>query len=207
MPRHVKPFAWVCLVSALCLTAFGCGGSSKITKANADRISVGMTEEAVASILGPPTSSAEVGIPLGGLLGGEMPGGLKMPQQAKQATWQEGSKAIVVTFMDGKVLNKVFLDEAQASAPKDAAPKPGLNAEPFEQSGKFLVIADQTSMVNFPFPYALPPNVELVGNDLDSVVITETKATGFQWKGVKKPTFGGEIRWIAKGLKATRLPE
>jgi hypothetical protein len=89
-------------VVGLCLALSGCGGS-KITKANADKITTGMTEQQVTKILGAPSESSEAEVPdLGAMFGsgGDVPG---LPKKAKQAAWKEGEKGVVVTFMDGKV--------------------------------------------------------------------------------------------------------
>jgi hypothetical protein len=97
------------LVIGLCLTISGCG--SKITKANADKINTGMSEKEVSDILGSPTETAEVEMPdLGGLFGAMTGGAVStpnMPKKARQSTWKEGDKVIAVTFVDGKVVQKV----------------------------------------------------------------------------------------------------
>jgi hypothetical protein len=90
----------------------GCG--SKITKENADKIKVGMSEKEVTDLLGSPTESEEVELPdLGAMFGGMpgLPAGEaapvpKMPKKAKKSVWKEGDKTIAVVFLDGKVNNK-----------------------------------------------------------------------------------------------------
>jgi hypothetical protein len=104
----------VALVIGLCLPVTGCGGS-KVTKANAEKVTTGLTEKEVSDILGTPTDTAEVEMPdvgaaLGGLAG-MVPGGGDLPKppamKAKQATWKDGNKTIIVTFVNGKVSGKV----------------------------------------------------------------------------------------------------
>jgi SmpA / OmlA family len=100
----------ILVVVGLSLLVSGCGGS-KVTEDNADKITIGMTEKEVSNILGSPTETSEVEMPdmgamLGGMAGGKMPGMPATPKKAKQATWKDGRKAIVVTFLDGKVVQK-----------------------------------------------------------------------------------------------------
>jgi hypothetical protein len=100
----------ILVVIGLCLMLSGCGGS-KITKANADKIATGMTEKEVSDILGGPSETSEVEMPdmgamLGGMAGGKMPGMPATPKKAKQSVWKDGDKAIAVTFLDGKVVQK-----------------------------------------------------------------------------------------------------
>ncbi len=97
-------------VIGLCLVLSGCGGS-KVTEANLDKITTGMTEKEISDILGSPTETSEVEMPdvggmLGGMTGGKMPGMPATPKKAKQAAWNDGKKAIIVTFLDGKVVQK-----------------------------------------------------------------------------------------------------
>lgn len=72
----------------LCPVASGCARNnapdSKITKANADRITKGMTVEQVRDILGLPSESATTG-------------------QIKASSWKERGKVITIVFTDEKV--------------------------------------------------------------------------------------------------------
>lgn len=96
------PFA---LVVILTLALTGCG--SKINKTNANMVNVGMTEQQVSDLLGPPSETTEFNMPdLGALTGGntsEMPG---LPKGAKHSVWREDQKVIMITFVNGKVLAK-----------------------------------------------------------------------------------------------------
>lgn len=78
----------------------------------------------------------------------------------------------------------------------------------FEQTGKFQSDKGQQGQVNFPVPYASPPNVELSGSH-EKTVITECTATGFKWKNGSDGKWSseyGEVTWKAKGVRATSIP-
>ena len=77
----------------------------------------------------------------------------------------------------------------------------------FEQEGNFCPVPGEQGDVNFPFPYALPPNVELSGSAKDYVVLMETRATGFKWKHNFKGANTSDLKWKAKGIRATTLPK
>lgn len=219
LDRGVRVFAMLGLGVSLCLGFSGCGGASKITRANADKVTTGMTEQQVANLLGSPTSSADIQIPnLGGLPGVELVGD-GQPVSARLSTWNEGSKVITVTFVNGKVVARTFDDGGDASltgkkysSPPGDTNKPGpLDQPPFVQKGSFTAIAKEEGMVNFPIPYALPPNVELLEYANMSGVkalVKDVTATGFKWKGVgKQDNTSCTVDWTAKGIKATKLPD
>jgi hypothetical protein len=91
---------------ALCWMVARCSGG-KISKANADKITVGMSEQDVTGILGAPSKNAEVAMPnIGGLVPGGIPGMPELPKKAKSSTWEDGTKVITVVFVDGKVSTK-----------------------------------------------------------------------------------------------------
>jgi hypothetical protein len=101
-------FGLLAVATALCLTLSGCGGSGKISKANADKIKAGMTESEVTAILGAPTENVEAKMPDMSAL---MPGGMKMPGMKmpgmggiKSSVWKDGDRVITVSFMEGKVM-------------------------------------------------------------------------------------------------------
>ena len=56
------------LAAILVLMSSGCSRGSKITKANADKIKIGMSENEVSDLLGNPSESAEVVVPRMGLV-------------------------------------------------------------------------------------------------------------------------------------------
>jgi hypothetical protein len=92
-------------LAAVCLLVSGCSGS-RITKANADRINVGMTEQEVSAILGGPNETSEVALPDVGAMMGAVPGVSALPKKARQSVWKEGPKVITITFVDGRVSAK-----------------------------------------------------------------------------------------------------
>jgi len=81
---------------------------------------------------------------------------------------------------------------------------------PFPQSGTFNSEAGQQGQVNYPVPYATPPNVELSGN-ASRTIITECTTTGFKWKNSAEPSGPswekGEVKWRSKGIRATQVPK
>ena len=81
---------------------------------------------------------------------------------------------------------------------------------PFLQSGTFNSEMGQQGQVNYPVPYASPPNVELSGN-ASRTIITECTTTGFKWKNNAEPSGPswekGEVKWKSKGIRTTQLPK
>jgi len=77
-----------------------------------------------------------------------------------------------------------------------------------EQTGQFHATAKQKGEVNFPLPYALPPNVTVEDQrGADKVVATQVTATGFKWECVDGTYSGGaKFIWKAKGVLATVVP-
>jgi hypothetical protein len=80
------------LAGLLIVGLIGCAGS-KITKENFDRIKLGMTQEEVQRILGPPTEASGIEIPM---FSGTM------------SKWARGDTVITVQFVNGKVVAKEF---------------------------------------------------------------------------------------------------
>jgi len=77
----------------------------------------------------------------------------------------------------------------------------------YVQKGSFQTDFGQEGQVNFPYPYASPPNVELSGSH-SKTIITECTATGFKWKNSQNSKDGwsaerGAVTWIARGIKKT----
>jgi hypothetical protein len=74
----------------------------------------------------------------------------------------------------------------------------------YEQAGTFQSESRQEGEVFFPTPYATPPNVALSGNSTKTLV-TATTPLGFAWKnlGADFQSERGEVKWAAKGVKAT----
>lgn len=93
------------LVVILSLALPGCG--SKINKTNANMVNVGMTEQEVFDLLGPPNETTEFNVPdLGALTGANASGMPGIPKGAKHSVWQEDQKVITITFVNGKVIAK-----------------------------------------------------------------------------------------------------
>ena len=55
MKKHLKSSRWVTLLAAAVFALSACSGK-RLTKANVDEVSNGMSQKEVESILGPPTS-------------------------------------------------------------------------------------------------------------------------------------------------------
>ncbi len=88
--REILALAIVATVLALPLV-----GCSKVTKANFDKVSAGMTEEEVTKALGEPEEKSTAGGAVGGLAG-----------SAGTWKWESGDKVITVVFANGKVVSK-----------------------------------------------------------------------------------------------------
>ncbi len=87
------PLPWRALLIGLIIVGLmGCAGS-KITKENFDKIKLGMTQEEVQAILGPPTEASGIEIPI---FSGTM------------SKWVQGDTVITVQFVNGKVVAKEF---------------------------------------------------------------------------------------------------
>jgi hypothetical protein len=76
------------------LLALACG-CSKVSKANYDKVEVGMTTSQVEAILGKGTEKAGAGGAIGSLAG-----------SGKIVTWGDENKSITVTFANDKVVAK-----------------------------------------------------------------------------------------------------
>lgn len=77
-------------------TIIACGSS--VNQANFDKIETGMTQQEVGEILGPPTETSEVGF--AGFSG-------------NTSKWEHNDSAIVINFLNGKVMAKQFLKGGQ----------------------------------------------------------------------------------------------
>ena len=122
----------VLFVAALALSLTGCGGNSKITKSNYDKINDGMTEQQVEAILGKLDEASakkaaavdDAGKPI------------IVPAAPKVTYWREETKWISITFLNGKVMAK-----AQNGV---FSPTPNGNAEEqWEKTKKGLADATQ----------------------------------------------------------------
>ena len=95
----------IIIVAGVCLSLMGCAGS-KINKANFDKVSIGMPEEDVEAILGKGDEQADLNMPNMGINVPNLGGG-GVGRSMKTKTWEDGSKSIIITFKDGKVMGKV----------------------------------------------------------------------------------------------------
>jgi hypothetical protein len=77
----------------------------------------------------------------------------------------------------------------------------------FEQTGTFNSIHGKDGPVNFPSPYAVPPNVELT-QPKSAVIVTECQPTGFKWKNAGDDwREDATVTWKAKGIRAAEIPK
>ena len=89
-----------CLVLLAVLLSAGLTGCarSKINKDNFDKIKLGMTQEEVQGLLGPPTEAS----------------GLELPVfSGSTAKWVQGDTTITIQMVNGKVVAKEFSKQAQ----------------------------------------------------------------------------------------------
>ena len=103
MKKNVKIFLCVALVLVAIMALAACGGNSKLTKANFDKITCGtlnydtmkyeggMTLDEVKAILGEPTESASSTV---------------MGSTTTAYVWKSASKGITVTLADGIAVSK-----------------------------------------------------------------------------------------------------
>ncbi len=75
----------------------GCA-PSKVNKENFDKIRLGMTQEEVQQLLGPPTEASGLEIPV---------------FSGTTAKWVQGDTIITIQFVNGKVVAKEFSKEAK----------------------------------------------------------------------------------------------
>ncbi len=80
------------------------GCEEKITQANADKVTTGMTRQQVERILGKGVRQDIGGVSIGasGLAGGAGSSGNRDVYE-----WKKGGKVITITFQDDKVIDKV----------------------------------------------------------------------------------------------------
>lgn len=98
---HTPLYARLALVVVLCLLLPGC--KSKVTKANFDKVTIGMSLEEVEKILG--KGAKETGTNTGGAVGLALPttptvGG------GDEYKWESNDHSITITFRQGKVVHK-----------------------------------------------------------------------------------------------------
>jgi hypothetical protein len=100
MKKNLKVVGlWLfCLVLlAALLGAVGCA-PSKVNKDNFDKIRLGMTQEEVQGLLGPPTEASGLEIPV---------------FSGTTAKWVQGETVITIQFINDKVVAKEFSKQAE----------------------------------------------------------------------------------------------
>jgi hypothetical protein len=115
----------------------------RVSLANADRITPGMSESAVEAILGTPSKVETAEVPDPASLLKAMAGGKPAMKKAVVRTWQEGERRITVTFLDGKALGRTTegLGEASKKGPSGTEEKkPGSKDAPFFAFKRLLVM-------------------------------------------------------------------
>jgi hypothetical protein len=96
-----------------------------------------------------------------------------------------------------------------------------VEAVSFEQDGTFRSVHGQEGIVNFPHPYASPPNVMLEPLEREgppsmreffdaevanSTVIVECTVTGFRWRNACA-NLSAHLRWTARGIRGKMPPK
>jgi hypothetical protein len=93
------------LVAALCLLAGACG-KNRVTKANFDKITDGMTLSEVEAILGKGERETGDATNIAAGAGVHIPGAEESRSSAKGYFWEHGNKKITIHFANDKVLAK-----------------------------------------------------------------------------------------------------
>jgi hypothetical protein len=94
------------VVLALCLVIPACG-KNKVTKANYDKITVGMTLQEVEGILGQGTKDeGGDGSGVAAQFGVHIPVPERGKSRVETYVWEKGNRSIKVFILDGKVTNK-----------------------------------------------------------------------------------------------------
>lgn len=86
------------MISVALLGALDGCARSKINKDNFDKIKLGMTQEEVQQILGPPTEATGLEIPV---------------FSGTTSKWVQGDTTITIQFISGKVVAKEFSKQAE----------------------------------------------------------------------------------------------
>lgn len=104
MCRYIARLCRALFVVFVCLALAGCSGD-KLTKANYDKINMGMTESEVEAILGrgAEQTGGEASTPSVSLGGATLN---TMSLSGKAKIWKEHEKQIMVTFVNGKAVTK-----------------------------------------------------------------------------------------------------
>jgi outer membrane protein assembly factor BamE (lipoprotein component of BamABCDE complex) len=84
---------WAWFLAAVVLAVVVAGCATRVTKENFDKIHTGMTQAQVQAILGEPTESSSVDLPV---------------FSGTSSTWRAGDTSITIQFVNGKVVAKQF---------------------------------------------------------------------------------------------------
>ena len=90
MKKHLKSSRWVTFLAAAVFALSGCSGK-RLTKANVDEVSNGMSEKQVESILGPPTSVDSTNL---------------LVTKKVTYTYRQGSESVTIVFFNNEVASK-----------------------------------------------------------------------------------------------------
>ena len=90
MKKHLKSSRWVTLLAAAVFALSACSGK-RMTKANVDEVSNGMSQKEVESILGPPTSVDSTNLLI-----------------TKKVTYiyRQGNESVTIVFFNNEVASK-----------------------------------------------------------------------------------------------------
>ena len=90
MKKHLKSSRWLTLL-AVAVLAFGACQGKRLTKANVDEVSNGMSQKEVESILGPPTSVDSTNLLV-----------------TKKVTYiyRQGNESVTIVFFNNEVASK-----------------------------------------------------------------------------------------------------
>jgi hypothetical protein len=100
-----RPVGWLAILGVF-LAVAACSKGGKLTQANYQKVTTGMSQKQVEEILGPGTEQASSGVdvPPSTVAGVTVPG---IQTSSKVLTWQEGGKLITITLVDDKVTAKM----------------------------------------------------------------------------------------------------
>ena len=90
MKKHLKSSRWVPLLAAAVFALSACSGK-RLTKANVDEVSNGMSRKEVESILGPPTSVDSTNL---------------LVTKKVTYTYRQGNESVTIVFFNNEVASK-----------------------------------------------------------------------------------------------------
>jgi outer membrane protein assembly factor BamE (lipoprotein component of BamABCDE complex) len=91
MKRHRKFLGFFSLGTAIAMAVSACHPGNRITKANVDAVTEGMSKKQVESILGPPTSTETTDL---------------LVMKKTTYVYRQGQDAVTIVFNDDKVQSK-----------------------------------------------------------------------------------------------------